>query len=129
MIAHEVGHHVQDELGILPRVMQAQQAASSKIQVNALQVRIELQADCFAGRVGEPRPAEAQLPRPGRCRPGFANGLRHRRRPPGKRDAGLYRAGLLHPRHVRAAQAVVPQWLQFGSGLGLQYAVGEHIVD
>ena len=49
VIAHEVGHHVQDELGILPRVTQAQQAASSKAQVNALQVRIELQADCFAG--------------------------------------------------------------------------------
>ncbi len=49
VIAHEVGHHVQDELGILPRVTQAQQAASSQADVNALQVRIELQADCLAG--------------------------------------------------------------------------------
>jgi predicted metalloprotease len=49
VIAHEVGHHVQDELGILPRVTQAQQAASSQTEANALQVRIELQADCFAG--------------------------------------------------------------------------------
>jgi hypothetical protein len=49
VIAHEVGHHVQDELGILPRVTQAQQAAASKAAANALQVRIELQADCFAG--------------------------------------------------------------------------------
>lgn len=49
VIAHEVGHHVQDELGILPRVTQAQQAASSQSEVNALQVRVELQADCFAG--------------------------------------------------------------------------------
>ena len=49
VIAHEVGHHVQDELGILPQVTQMQQAASDKTQVNALQVRIELQADCFAG--------------------------------------------------------------------------------
>ena len=49
VIAHEVGHHVQDELGILPRVTQMQQAASDKTQANALQVRIELQADCFAG--------------------------------------------------------------------------------
>ena len=49
VIAHEVGHHVQDELGILPRVTQAQQAASSQTDVNALQVRIELQADCLAG--------------------------------------------------------------------------------
>ena len=49
VIAHEVGHHVQDEYGTLPRVMKAQQAASNQNQVNALQVRVELQADCFAG--------------------------------------------------------------------------------
>src|SRR5271168_3582997 len=49
VIAHEVGHHVQNELGILPRVTQAQQAASSQTEANALQVRVELQADCFAG--------------------------------------------------------------------------------
>jgi predicted metalloprotease len=49
VIAHEVGHHVQDELGILPRVTQAQQASSSRAEANALQVRVELQADCFAG--------------------------------------------------------------------------------
>ncbi len=49
VIAHEVGHHVQDEFGILPRVMQAQQASSSKSDANQLQVRIELQADCLAG--------------------------------------------------------------------------------
>jgi predicted metalloprotease len=49
VIAHEVGHHVQDELGILPRVMQAQQAASSQAEANQLQMRVELQADCLAG--------------------------------------------------------------------------------
>ena len=49
VIAHEVGHHVQDELGILPKVMQAQQASTSKVESNALQVRVELQADCLAG--------------------------------------------------------------------------------
>jgi predicted metalloprotease len=49
VIAHEVGHHVQDELGILPRVQQEQQASASKAQRNALQVRVELQADCLAG--------------------------------------------------------------------------------
>ena len=49
VIAHEVGHHVQDELGILPRVMQAQQASSDQADSNQLQVRVELQADCFAG--------------------------------------------------------------------------------
>jgi predicted metalloprotease len=49
VIAHEVGHHVQNELGILPQVTQAQQAASSKVEANRLQVRVELQADCLAG--------------------------------------------------------------------------------
>ena len=49
VIAHEVGHHVQDELGILPRVRQEQEATASKAERNRLQVRIELQADCLAG--------------------------------------------------------------------------------
>jgi predicted metalloprotease len=49
VIAHEVGHHVQNLLGILPRVERMQQAAGSKAESNRLQVRIELQADCFAG--------------------------------------------------------------------------------
>ncbi|MBP6393742.1 MAG: neutral zinc metallopeptidase [Neisseria sp.] len=48
VIAHEVGHHVQNLLGILPQVNQAQQGASAK-QANALSVKLELQADCFAG--------------------------------------------------------------------------------
>jgi uncharacterized protein len=48
VIAHEVGHHVQDELGVLHTV-EAQQASSSQTDSNALQVRIELQADCYAG--------------------------------------------------------------------------------
>ena len=49
VIAHEVGHHVQNQLGILPRVQQQQQAMNSKAQANHLQVEVELQADCFAG--------------------------------------------------------------------------------
>jgi predicted metalloprotease len=49
ILAHEAGHHVQNLLGILPRVNQAQQAAGSKAESNRLQVMVELQADCFAG--------------------------------------------------------------------------------
>lgn len=48
VIAHEVGHHVQRLLGIEPKVRQMQQGASQK-QVNQLSVKMELQADCFAG--------------------------------------------------------------------------------
>ncbi|HTK14241.1 MAG TPA: neutral zinc metallopeptidase [Xanthobacteraceae bacterium] len=49
VIAHEIGHHVQDLLGILPKVQRAQQASGSKRESNRLQVRVELQADCLAG--------------------------------------------------------------------------------
>lgn len=48
VIAHEVAHHVQNELGILPKVNKARQAAS-QTQANALTVRLELQADCLSG--------------------------------------------------------------------------------
>jgi predicted metalloprotease len=49
VIAHEVGHHVQNLLGILPKAQSAQRAAGSKTDDNRIQVRIELQADCLAG--------------------------------------------------------------------------------
>ena len=48
VIAHEVGHHVQNLLGTAERVQAAQQRAS-KADANALSVRMELQADCYAG--------------------------------------------------------------------------------
>lgn len=49
IIAHEAGHHIQNLLGILPRVTRLQQQAGSKAEANALQVRVELQADCLSG--------------------------------------------------------------------------------
>ena len=48
VIAHEVGHHVQNQLGTLRQVQQAQ-ARASKVESNRLNVRLELQADFFAG--------------------------------------------------------------------------------
>jgi predicted metalloprotease len=48
VIAHEVAHHVQNELGILPKV-EAQRRVSSKVEANELTVRLELMADCLAG--------------------------------------------------------------------------------
>jgi predicted metalloprotease len=48
VIAHEIGHHVQNLLGILPRVQQMQRGMD-QVEANHLQVRVELQADCFAG--------------------------------------------------------------------------------
>jgi len=48
VIAHEVGHHVQNLLGITAKMDAARQSAT-EVQANALSVRLELQADCFAG--------------------------------------------------------------------------------
>jgi len=48
VIAHEVGHHVQNLLGIMGKVQARQQRASER-DANALSVRLELQADCLAG--------------------------------------------------------------------------------
>ena len=48
VIAHEVGHHVQHLLGVSDQVHEAQQSAG-ETQANALSVRLELQADCYAG--------------------------------------------------------------------------------
>ena len=50
VIAHEVGHHVQNQIGIMEQVNSAQQqASSSQVDANRLSVLLELQADCFAG--------------------------------------------------------------------------------
>lgn len=48
VIAHEIGHHVQNQLGISDKVHEARQRGSER-QGNEMSVRLELQADCFAG--------------------------------------------------------------------------------
>ncbi|MFO1127618.1 MAG: neutral zinc metallopeptidase [Rhodospirillales bacterium] len=48
VIAHEIGHHVQNQLGILPKVEQLKTQVS-RADANQLSVMVELQADCFAG--------------------------------------------------------------------------------
>ena len=70
VITHEIGHHVQNLLGILPEV-QAAQRGMDQVDANNLQVRVELQADCFAGvwahhadekwRIIEPGDVEAAM--------------------------------------------------------------------
>lgn len=49
VIAHEVGHHIQTVTGISNQVRSAQQRAGNEAEANALQVKMELQADCYAG--------------------------------------------------------------------------------
>jgi uncharacterized protein len=49
VIAHEIGHHVQNQIGIMEQVQAAQQQVSSQADVNRLSVMLELQADCLSG--------------------------------------------------------------------------------
>ena len=71
VIAHEVGHHVQNLLGIAEKVTRLQRQVSEK-EHNALSVRMELQADCFAGVWGHHAKRERNLIEPG----DFEEGLR-----------------------------------------------------
>lgn len=71
VIAHEVGHHVQNVLGVAEKVHRLQQRAS-ETEGNALSVRMELQADCYAGVWGYHAKRGRNLIEPG----DFEEGLR-----------------------------------------------------
>ena len=64
VVAHEVGHHVQTLLGISEKVQRAKQGAS-QVEANAIQVRMELQADCFSGVWANRAHTNRQLLEPG----------------------------------------------------------------
>ena len=65
VIAHEVGHHIQNLEGTLDRAQSAQ-ARSGKAEGNAIQVRVELQADCYAGVwAANARDAQGNILEPG----------------------------------------------------------------
>ncbi|MBC7839298.1 MAG: neutral zinc metallopeptidase, partial [Nitrospiraceae bacterium] len=71
VIAHEVGHHVQNLMGTAEKVTRLQRQASER-ERNALSVQMELQADCFAGVWGHHAKRERNLIEPG----DFEAGLR-----------------------------------------------------
>lgn len=71
VIAHEIGHHVQNLLGIAEKITRTQQRLSAR-ERNALSVRMELQADCFAGVWGYHAQHKRHLIEPG----DFEAGLR-----------------------------------------------------
>jgi uncharacterized protein len=100
IIAHEAGHHVQNLLGILPRVTRLQQQAGSKAESNALQVKIELQADCLSG---------VWVNREEKKRPGFIE--------PGDIDAALTTASAIGDDTLQrqATGRVVPDSFTHGS--------------
>jgi uncharacterized protein len=71
VIAHEVGHHVQQLLGVSDKVERTRRGAS-EVEANQLSVRLELQADCLAGVWGYYANKERQIIEPG----DFEEGLR-----------------------------------------------------
>ena len=70
VIAHEVGHHVQNQLGVMQK-LQSLQGRVSKQEFNEASVRVELQADCFAG-VWAHHAGNAKLLDPGDVEEGLA---------------------------------------------------------
>jgi uncharacterized protein len=64
VIAHEIGHHVQNQLGLLPQVQEARRGMD-RADANSLQVRVELQADCLAGVWANHAQAKWQFIEPG----------------------------------------------------------------
>lgn len=70
VIAHEVGHHIQNQLGVMDKLQQMQ-GRVSKGELNQASVRVELQADCFAG-VWAHHAGSSQLLEPGDLEEGLA---------------------------------------------------------
>jgi uncharacterized protein len=70
VIAHEIGHHVQNQMGIMEKMAQ-QRARAGEARSNALSVKLELQADCFAGIWGH-FAQERKLLEPGDVESGLA---------------------------------------------------------
>ena len=121
VIAHEVGHHVQNLLGILPKAQQAQQAAGSRAEANRIQVRVELQADCFAGVWANRSDKKWKFIEPGDVEAALADRDRDRRRPLQRQTQGTVVPDSLHARLVRAAPALVLDRPQGRQGVGLQH--------
>lgn len=72
VIAHEVGHHVQNLLGLMDQVQDARQRARSQAEANRFSVSLELQADCLAGVWAYHAHHQRQLLEPGDVEEGLA---------------------------------------------------------
>ena len=125
VIAHEVGHHVQNLLGTLPKAQAAQRAAGSKAAANRIQVRVELQADCYAGVWAQPFRSNARSS----IDPGDVEAALQTASAIGddtlqQQRAGARRAGCVHPRLGGAAPTLVHDRLHARQTVGLRYLRG-----
>ncbi len=110
VIAHEVGHHVQNLLGILPKAQQAQRASGDKAEANRIQVRVELQADCFGGVWAHHAEQRWKLLQPGDIEAALQTAAAIGDDMLQTASAGPRGARQLHPRLVGAA----PAWFMTG---------------
>ena len=115
VIAHEIGHHVQNQLGILTKVQEAQ-SGMDKAEANALQVRVELQADCLAGVWANRAQAKWQFIEPGDVEAALqtASAIGDDRLQ--RRTQGLRGARRIHPRHLGTTRPVVYDRIEIRSG-------------
>ena len=105
VIAHEVGHHVQNLEGTLDQAQNAQ-ARVGQTEGNAIQVGVELQADCYAGVwAANARDAQGNILEPGDVEEGMRAAEAIGDDMLQKQIAGRRRARELHPRYVGAADA------------------------
>ncbi len=121
VIAHEVGHHVQNELGILSNAQRAQQAKGMRSpEANRIQVRVELQADCLAGiwaNRAQERLAPGDIEAALRTASAIGDDTLQRR------SQGQVVPEFVHPRFVGATPALVLHRLQAGHGRQLQHVL------
>ena len=121
MLAHEVGHHVQFLSGTLQRAQRAQQAAGSRAAANNIQVRVELQADCYAGVWAKRSNTKYKFLDPGDIEAALqtASAIGDDRLQ--QQTQGRVVPDSFHPRLVGAASALVQDRLRHGQDRLLQY--------
>ena len=115
VLAHEVGHHVQRQLGYSQREDEARQRPD-KAESNKMSIRHELQADFFAGVWAHHAQKKFEFLEKGDMESSPQRRLRDRRRPAPEEGPGLRRPGFVHPRHVQATHALVHKGLREGRG-------------
>ena len=114
VLAHEVGHHVQNQLGIADKVRAAQERAS-EAQANQLSVRLELQADCFAGVWAKHADQTKHILEQGDVESALRAAAAVGDDTHPEALARLRRPGLLHPRQRRRAHQLVQARPRHGS--------------
>ncbi len=120
VLAHEVGHHVENQLGILPRVQARQREVGQSEGKPALRAR-RADGGLPRRRLGPSFAGEMAIAGAGRHRAGDRGGRSHRRRPPAAQDARTGRAGFLHPRLLGPARPLADHGPEAGFGAGLRH--------